>query len=192
MADGQLILADLPYEYGMRTAVDIFFRTLAETHGSHSTAIILSGLDGDGSVGIKRIKENGGLTVAQDPGEAEHRGMPRSAIETGMVDWVLPVAEIPLRLLEYQSSRERIRLPEENPPAFTVQEFDRPQDPESAITPPAKFSHNGRQVDIVRSEHLLGNYWQIKIDGVLRGNFLFCSAQRASDEAKKLIDRDEE
>jgi two-component system CheB/CheR fusion protein len=125
MADGQLILDDLPYEYGMRTAVDIFFRTLAETHGSHSIAIILSGLDGDGSVGIKRVKENGGLTVAQDPGEAEHRGMPRAAIETGMVDWVLPVAEIPSRLLEYQSSQKRIRLPQGSRPALTgTQERD--------------------------------------------------------------------
>jgi CheB methylesterase len=78
----------------MRTAVDILFRTLAETHGSHSIAIILSGLDGDSSVGIKPIKEHGGLAVAQDPVEAEHRGMPHSAIETGMVDWMLPVAEI--------------------------------------------------------------------------------------------------
>jgi two-component system CheB/CheR fusion protein len=70
MADGQLILNDLPHEYGMRTAVDIFFRTLADTHGSRSTAIVLSGLDGDGSIGIKRIKENGGLTVAQGPNGA--------------------------------------------------------------------------------------------------------------------------
>jgi two-component system, chemotaxis family, CheB/CheR fusion protein len=114
MADGQLIVKDLPYEYGMRTAVDIFFRTLAETHESHSIGIILSGLDGDGSVGIKRIKENGGLTVAQDPAEAEHRGMPCSAIETGMVDWVLPVAEIPSRLLAYQSRQGQIQLTEEN------------------------------------------------------------------------------
>ncbi len=114
MADGQLILNDLPHEYGMRTAVDIFFRTLASTHGSCSTAIVLSGLDGDGSVGIKRIKENGGLTGAQDPSEAEHEGMPRSAIETGLVDWVLPVAEMPQRLLEYQRTQGRVRLPEQN------------------------------------------------------------------------------
>jgi two-component system, chemotaxis family, CheB/CheR fusion protein len=130
IADGHLILRDLPSEYGMRTAVDIFFRTLAETHGSRSTAIILSGLDGDGSIGIKRIKENGGLTVAQDPGEAEHRGMPRSAIETGMVDWVLPVAEIPSRLLEYQSRQRRVRLPAESRPAFTGAEE---QDDEDAL-----------------------------------------------------------
>jgi two-component system CheB/CheR fusion protein len=125
MGEGQLILNDLPHEYGMRTAVDIFLRTLANTHGSRSTAIILSGLDGDGSVGIKRIKENGGLTVAQDPSEAEHEGMPRSAIETGMVDWVLPVAQMPQRLLEYQRIRGRVRLPEENlPPVAGAQEGD--------------------------------------------------------------------
>jgi two-component system, chemotaxis family, CheB/CheR fusion protein len=86
MADGQLTLIDLPHEYGMGAAVDIFFRTLADTHGSCSTGIVLSGLNGDGTVGIKRIKENGGLTVARDPNEAEHQGMPRSAIETGLVD----------------------------------------------------------------------------------------------------------
>ena len=100
MADGHLILTDLPYEYGKRSAVDIFFRTLAETHQSRSTAIVLSGIDSDGAIGIKRIKEVGGVTVAQQPEEAQHDGMPRSAIETGMVDWVLPVAEMPRRLLE--------------------------------------------------------------------------------------------
>jgi two-component system, chemotaxis family, CheB/CheR fusion protein len=83
-----------------RSAVDIFFRTLAETHRSRSVAIVLSGVGGDGAIGIKRIKEVGGITVAQKPEEAQHDGMPRSAIETGMVDWVLPVAEMPQRLLE--------------------------------------------------------------------------------------------
>jgi two-component system, chemotaxis family, CheB/CheR fusion protein len=100
MVDGHLILTVLPHEYGKRSAVDIFFRTLAETHRSRSTAIVLSGVDGDGAIGIKRIKEVGGITVAQKPEEAQHDGMPRSAIETGMVDWVLPVAEMPQRLLE--------------------------------------------------------------------------------------------
>jgi two-component system CheB/CheR fusion protein len=93
-------LTVLPHEYGKRSAVDIFFCTLAETHRSRSIAIVLSGVDGDGAIGIKRIKEVGGITVAQKPEEAQHDGMPRSAIETGMVDWVLPVAEMPQRLLE--------------------------------------------------------------------------------------------
>jgi two-component system, chemotaxis family, CheB/CheR fusion protein len=99
MADEQLILNDRPHEYGMRRAVDVFFRTLANTHGSLSTAIVLSGGDGDGAIGVMRIKESGGLTVAQEPEEAVNEGMPCSAIETGMVDWVLPVAEMPQRLL---------------------------------------------------------------------------------------------
>jgi two-component system CheB/CheR fusion protein len=115
MTDGQLVLNDLRHENGKRSAVDIFFRTLADTHGPRSAAIVLSGADGDGAIGIKRIKENGGLTVAQSPSEAEYDEMPRSAIATGMVDWVLPVAEMPNRLLEYQRIQARVRLPEENP-----------------------------------------------------------------------------
>jgi CheB methylesterase len=68
-----------------------FFRSLADSHGPHAAAIILSGADGDGAIGIKRIKERGGVTIAQNPEEAEHHGMPQSAIATGMVDWVLRV-----------------------------------------------------------------------------------------------------
>ena len=60
-------------ERGRRVAVDLFFRSLADTHGPHAAAIVLSGADGDGAIGIKRIKERGGLTIAQDPDEAEHR-----------------------------------------------------------------------------------------------------------------------
>ena len=72
--------------------MDLFFRTLADTHGPHAAAIVLSGADGDGAIGIKRIKERGGLTIAQDPRRSQHREMPSTAIATGMVDWVLPVA----------------------------------------------------------------------------------------------------
>jgi two-component system, chemotaxis family, CheB/CheR fusion protein len=125
MVDGQLVLNKLRHDNGIRSAVDIFFRTLADTHGSRSAAIVLSGSGGDGAIGIKRIKENGGLTVAQAPGEAEHDGMPRAAIATGMVDWVLPVAEMPNRLLQYQRIQERVRLPEENPPVLPgIEESD--------------------------------------------------------------------
>jgi two-component system CheB/CheR fusion protein len=114
--DGKLGLMDLPAERGRRVTVDLFFRTLADTHGPHSAAVILSGADGDGAIGIKRIKECGGLTVAQDPSEAEYPGMPRSAINTGMVDWVLKVQEMPSRLLEYQKRAARLKLPPEEGP----------------------------------------------------------------------------
>lgn len=114
--DGHLELTELENERGRRTAVDLFLRSLADTHGPHASAIILSGADGDGAIGIKRIKERGGLTIAQDPAEAEHSGMPRSAIETGMVDWVLEVKQIPERLLQYYRNEDRLRLPPEEGP----------------------------------------------------------------------------
>jgi two-component system, chemotaxis family, CheB/CheR fusion protein len=116
--DGHLMLADDSLTArGRHVAVDLFFRTLADTHGPHSAAIVLSGADGDGAIGIKRIKERGGLTVAQDPQEAEHPGMPRSAIGTGMVDWVLPVGDMPARLVQYFALEKKLKLPpEEGPP----------------------------------------------------------------------------
>ncbi|SFM20659.1 PAS domain S-box protein [Variovorax sp. OV329] len=111
MVDGHVQLAEPQSDRGRHVAVDLFFRTLADTHGPHSAAVVLSGADGDGAIGIKRIKERGGLTVAQDPDEAEHGGMPRSAISTGMVDWVLPVGEIAAKLLEYYRLEPLVRLP---------------------------------------------------------------------------------
>ena len=116
MLDSHLRLTDLPRERGRRLTVDLFFRSLADTHGAHSVGIVFSGGDGDGSIGIKRIKERGGLTIAQDPDEAEHDSMPRSAIATSMVDWVLNADKIPAHLLEYQARELRLQLPPESGP----------------------------------------------------------------------------
>ncbi len=116
VVDGHLKLTPLEPERGKRVAVDLFFRSLADTHGPHATAIVLSGADGDGAIGLKRIKERGGLTVVQNPEEAEHDGMPRSALATGMVDWVLNIAEMPPRILQYQESETLLRLPAEEGP----------------------------------------------------------------------------
>jgi len=113
-ANGHLTCGDLTGDAGRRVAVDLFFRTLADTHGPNAAAIVLSGADGDGAIGIKRIKERGGLTIAQDPDEAEHSGMPRSAIATGMVDWILPVRDMPTRLGAYT------RLPSRRPGRSTT------------------------------------------------------------------------
>jgi two-component system CheB/CheR fusion protein len=114
--NGHLRLRDLEQERGRRVAVDLFFRSLADTHGPHSAAIVLSGADGDGAIGIKRIKERGGLTIAQDPDEAEHSSMPRSAVDTGMVDWLLKVAEMPHRILTYFQQEKVLKLPPEEGP----------------------------------------------------------------------------
>jgi len=114
--DGHLRLTDMEAERGKRLAIDVFFRSLADTHGPNATAVILSGADGDGAIGIKRIKERGGLTVAQDPDHAEYAAMPRTAIETGMVDWVLDVGQLPQRLLAYYRDAKRLKLPPEEGP----------------------------------------------------------------------------
>ena len=110
---GKLGLLPLPEGRAPHVTVDLFFRTLADSHGPHAAAVVLSGADGDGSIGIKRMKERGGLTVAQDPEEAQHGSMPRAAIQTGMVDWVLPVAEMAARLLAYFRLAKHLSLPSE-------------------------------------------------------------------------------
>ncbi|HEX9995932.1 MAG TPA: PAS domain S-box protein [Abditibacterium sp.] len=111
MQGGQIQLRELENKFGTRVAVDLFFRTLAASHRSRAVAVILSGLDSDGAIGIKRVKEHGGVTIAQDPDEAEHDGMPRSAIQTGMVDWVLPVDQMAARLLEFWRNEQRMQFP---------------------------------------------------------------------------------
>lgn len=115
--NGHLRLAgDQLSSRGRHVAVDLFFRTLADTHGPHAAAVVLSGADGDGAIGVKRIKERGGLTIAQDPEEAEHSSMPRSAIATGLIDWVLLADQIAPRLLKYFELEKALKLPPEEGP----------------------------------------------------------------------------
>jgi two-component system CheB/CheR fusion protein len=113
MLDDHLQLAELANDRSGRYEVDLFFRTLADTHGPRGVAVVLSGADSDGAIGIKRVKERGGLTIAQDPDEAEHPSMPDTAIGTGMVDWVLPVVDMPRRILDYIRLESRLTLPPE-------------------------------------------------------------------------------
>ena len=91
-----------------RATVDHFFRTLAETHDGHSIGVVLTGTGSDGTLGLRRIKEAGGVTIVQDPDEAEYDGMPRSAIASGMVDLVLPLARIPGEILRLAAARPRL------------------------------------------------------------------------------------
>ena len=81
--------------------IDLFFRALAAAYGRYTAAIILSGTTMDGKMGLQRVKETGGVVLVQDPGEAQYDIMPRSAISSGLVDFVLPVAAMPTTLLSY-------------------------------------------------------------------------------------------
>ncbi|MBV8535793.1 MAG: hypothetical protein JO128_09380, partial [Alphaproteobacteria bacterium] len=98
MAGGRLRVAVPRSEPG---TVDPFFRSLAEDQGDNAVGIVLSGSGSDGTAGIRAIKEYGGLTVAQAAESSRFGSMPHSAVATGLVDFVLPVEEIPERLMEY-------------------------------------------------------------------------------------------
>ena len=96
-----------------RAPVDIFFRTLADEHGPRSIAVILSGTGANGSMGLKRIKERGGACFVQNPREAEFNEMPRNSIATNMVDEVLPVADIPAKIIAYKTSLGTVQITED-------------------------------------------------------------------------------
>ncbi len=93
--DGILRLSPPPTRHRVRLPFDFLLRTMAEAYGPRAICVVLSGTGTDGSVGLKSVKENGGLVIAQDPDDAGYDGMPRSAIATGAVDLVLAVAKIP-------------------------------------------------------------------------------------------------
>jgi chemotaxis methyl-accepting protein methylase/nitrogen-specific signal transduction histidine kinase len=88
---------------GMRLPIDFFFRSLAEDLQGKSVGVILSGMGSDGTLGLRAIKEKGGLVVVQDPASAKFDGMPRSAIEAGVADIVAPAAELPEKISRYLS-----------------------------------------------------------------------------------------
>jgi len=86
---------------GLRLPIDSFFRALAADRHDDAIGVILSGMGSDGALGLRAIKEQGGLVVAQDPASAKFAGMPQSAIDTGQVDIVAAAAELPLRINDY-------------------------------------------------------------------------------------------
>ena len=106
--DGVIELTEPERRRGSHTSIDLCFRTLAEAHGKDAVAIVLSGTGADGTLGLSRIKENGGFVIVQDPDEAEYADMPRSAINIGMADIILPVAEIPAKLLTLRDGAKRL------------------------------------------------------------------------------------
>lgn len=112
MADGHVTLKDKISPEERRSPVDLFFRTLAETREDRAISVILSGTGANGSMGLKRIKEYGGVSFVQDPSEAQYNDMPRNAIATGLVDHVLPVAEIPAKIISYKKHLGKVQLPD--------------------------------------------------------------------------------
>lgn len=92
---------------GQRAPIDNFFRSLATQHGD-GFAVILTGGGSDGAIGLKAVKEAGGIILVQDPAEAEHASMPNAAIATDVVDFVLPVRQLAERLAELIGSKGHV------------------------------------------------------------------------------------
>ena len=116
-----IAVADITRPEQRRSPVDLFFRSLADAQGSRAACVILSGTGPNGSSGLKRVKEYGGLVIAQNPDEAQYGDMPRNAIATGLVDFVLPVAEIPARIHAFH---QRMRQHSDEPESAPVERFD--------------------------------------------------------------------
>ena len=101
LVNGTLHLTEPTLARGIRLPIDFFFRSLAQDQHDRAICIVLSGTGSDGALGIRAVKGEGGMVMAQTPESTEYDGMPRSAIATGMVDFVLPPQEMPAKLLAY-------------------------------------------------------------------------------------------
>jgi len=99
--NGRLLLSEPTLPRGAHLPIDRFFRSLAEDKGDKSICIVLSGTGTDGTLGLKAIKEVGGMAMVQEETQAKYDGMPKSAIDTGLVDYVLPVEKMAEVLSKY-------------------------------------------------------------------------------------------
>ena len=99
--NGSLQLMEPSAPRGRRLPIDFFFHSLAQDQHERAICIVLSGTGSDGTLGLRAIKGEGGMAMAQNPTSTDYDGMPRSAIATGLVDYELPPAEMPAVLIAY-------------------------------------------------------------------------------------------
>jgi two-component system CheB/CheR fusion protein len=99
--NGALHLLEPTAPHGHRLSIDFFFRSLAQDLHEQAICIVLTGAGSDGTLGVRAIKSEGGMVMAQRLDSAEYDGMPRSAIATGLVDYTLSPDEMPAQLMAY-------------------------------------------------------------------------------------------
>jgi len=97
----ELQLINPPAKRGAETAIDNFFRSLAEDQEERAIGIILSGTGSHGTLGLQAIKANGGMAMVQSPDTAEYERMPQNAINTGCIDYILAPEAMPEELIKY-------------------------------------------------------------------------------------------
>jgi len=100
---GVLYLFEPTAPRGLRLPIDFFLRSLAEDQKELSIGVILSGMGSDGTMGLRAIKEKGGVVLVQEPVSARFESMPRSAINAGLADLVAPAEELPKKVIDYLS-----------------------------------------------------------------------------------------
>jgi len=99
--NGTLQLLEMVHPRGANLPIDHFFRALAQDQGGNAIGIILSGTGSDGSIGLKAIKAELGMTMVQSEASAKYDGMPRNAVATGVIDYILSPEEMPGQLIAY-------------------------------------------------------------------------------------------
>ncbi|RJQ62026.1 MAG: hypothetical protein C4530_05420, partial [Desulfobacteraceae bacterium] len=108
---------------GLYMPIDSFLRSLAEDCTEHAGCVILSGTGTDGTLGLRAIKEKAGITVAQSIDSARHSGMPRSAIETGLVDFILAPEKMAEELVRYYRHPGKIEKKKEEEAPDTLRKI---------------------------------------------------------------------
>ena len=111
-ADGRLVLEPIEEERVRRRPIDHFFRTLAHAYGKRAVGVVLSGTGANGTVGVRALKEAGGMILAQDPADAAFEEMPRTAIAAGVVDAVGPAGALAAEVVAYAHRLRRAHLPD--------------------------------------------------------------------------------
>jgi len=108
-----ILVAKGPRENQFRPSIDPLFRSAAAFHGSKSIGVILTGFLSDGLVGMETIKRSGGITVVQDPSDAEYPDLPRNILRHVKVDYSVPLSEMGtlLEKLVHQSSQDSMTVP---------------------------------------------------------------------------------
>jgi len=146
---GRLHLMDPIILKGIHLPIDHFFRSLAQEKGERAIGIVLSGAGSDGALGVRAIKEVGGMVMAQAPATAEFASMPDSAIATGLVDYVLPPEEMPAQLSAYVRHAFVRLLPE-------------------AVSPPDKVSEALQKIFLLLRTHTRHDFSDYKQNTILR------------------------
>jgi two-component system CheB/CheR fusion protein len=122
ISDNVLQLAAPVRRRGIRMPIDDFLQSLAEDQQEKAIGVILSGTGSDGTLGLRAVKGSGGMTMAQAPETAPFDSMPRSAIATGLVDYVSPIGQMPEILIKYV--QHALLMDSQRPEALTGQVSD--------------------------------------------------------------------